>query len=507
MSRLNLYKSSKAQDIASMNNDEVFQSQLRSEKAKDMRSRQFEQNRNIATKSLESTKSEPSKELLEWRKKRESEKRKKTSKKPFLPSGAASRNIYKPKTRTVSFQKISKSTHSSQTTNSSRNSSLNSSKSPRSSSNPNTSIPNGRVTRSQVKRREQEVAEQSLSLQTSKPVYVVEEKDLAWIPENDVNSLNLKVRRKSLHFSDVFSNAPRSPFVFRANQPAPAARPREPPIIETSLEVSPICVPGSINRNLLGAFAMFSDDTEILECEGETASESVLVVKQAEVSERETVNEIDAVSRSLVVTPAPVLVASEDELLHGIDPDVSVESGIDKYSTLLSDTSLDLVSQRDRWQATLNKLTEACDSIRVAIGHTDLLLGKKFKQYSGLIQDARDNPGNLDLETRCSDLQGFWDLIRREVEDMQSKYSRLIRLAENGYEAVKSTHKLDRRPVKRQVTKQKKDPITTTRTTRSSTASSSLREQMMRGREQLKERSHSSQESSVIIVTQQKSEK
>ena len=511
MPRLSSFKNNKSKHIVYMNKDTKFVIQKRSEKAREARTNQFDKNRNIPElqsytkdsikpiakeKALKLIEWEKKKdlELIEWKKKKDLEKQNKIIKKPFLPSGAMNR------TNIISETTASRSLQSSLASNSSlKKSSL--TRESKQSSNPTTSTSNSRVTRSQVRREKGEelTSASSLPLSSSRPTLLVDEQDMAWIPENELGDKNFKIRRKSLHFSDLFSKTARSPFVFRAKQQAA----REPTILENSVEISPIGVPNTVSRNLLGVFSLLGgDETELL-IEGLDSETNINGFEIERVDPPPSVRKsskevtINQANHALVITPTLVLSQQDDSAEYQLS-EAPQKEGLELYSSLLQNTTEDLVSQRDRWQATLNTLTDACDSIRTAIGQTDLLLNKKFPQYSGLIQDATENPTQLDLETRCSDLEGFWDLILREVEDMQAKYSKLIKLAENGYQAVKSTHKLDKKPIRRIVPKPKKASTHTSRVTRASSAS--LRQQMMRGREQMKEYK---QEAGVIIMTQQ----
>ena len=502
MSRFNSFKNNKSKDLIAMNKDEKFLTEKRSAKAREARATQFDKNRDIAgiqsnTNNYVKVKpnaKERAQELIEWKKKKDLEKQNKINKKPFLPTGPGAMN--KPSLSSETAAHTSRSLHNSLT--SSSNVNRKSLTRDTKQSNPTTSIPNSRVTRSQVRREKDEEQTSASSLPAAKPTLLVDEQDLAWIPDSDLGDMNLKVRRKSLRFSDVFSKAPRSPFVFRANQDTavPPRPTRQPTILEDSIEVSPIIVPApTVSRNLIEAFSLMEDDTELL-TEG-LDSETNINEFEMEPSVRKSSKEvtINESHLSLIITSAPVL--SQQDSTDSQLSEAPQRAGIELYSHLLQNTTEDLMSQRDKWQGTLNTLTEACDSIRCAIGHTDLLLSKKFPQYSGLIRDATENPGQLDLATRCSDLQGFWDLILREVEGMQAKYSKLIKLAENGYQAVKSTHKLDRKP-RRIVPKPKKESTHVSRVTRASSAT--LRKQMMRGRERMKEQQL---EAGVILMAQQ----
>jgi hypothetical protein len=76
-------------------------------------------------------------------------------------------------------------------------------------------------------------------------------------------------------------------------------------------------------------------------------------------------------------------------------------------------------------------LVEAVDGIRVTVGQAELLMRKKMKQYLGLVTGAEDKTdgGN----TTAEDLQGFWDLVSIQVDDMKQKFRNLEELECNGW--------------------------------------------------------------------------
>ncbi|XP_021078440.1 disks large-associated protein 5 isoform X1 [Mesocricetus auratus] len=78
---------------------------------------------------------------------------------------------------------------------------------------------------------------------------------------------------------------------------------------------------------------------------------------------------------------------------------------------------------------------DAKDLIRTAVGQTRLLIKERFKQFEGLVDNCEYKRG--EKETTCSDLDGFWDMVSFQVDDVNQKFSNLIKLEEAGW---KSSH-------------------------------------------------------------------
>ncbi|KAH0513606.1 Disks large-associated protein 5 [Microtus ochrogaster] len=74
---------------------------------------------------------------------------------------------------------------------------------------------------------------------------------------------------------------------------------------------------------------------------------------------------------------------------------------------------------------------EAKDLIRTTVGQTRLLIMERFKQFEGLIDNCEYKRG--EKETTCSDLDGFWDMVNFQVEDVNQKFNNLIKLEEAGW--------------------------------------------------------------------------
>ena len=56
---------------------------------------------------------------------------------------------------------------------------------------------------------------------------------------------------------------------------------------------------------------------------------------------------------------------------------------------------------------------------------------KKLKQYIGLVQTAEDQSG--ERVTTSEDLQGFWDMVYFQVEDVDRKFEAVKELEKNGW--------------------------------------------------------------------------
>ncbi|XP_017274095.1 disks large-associated protein 5 isoform X2 [Kryptolebias marmoratus] len=66
---------------------------------------------------------------------------------------------------------------------------------------------------------------------------------------------------------------------------------------------------------------------------------------------------------------------------------------------------------------------EMRDRMRAAVGQARLLMKKRFNQFSGLVDDCELGRG--EKVTTCTDLQGFWDMVYFQVEDVKKKFDAL----------------------------------------------------------------------------------
>lgn len=75
------------------------------------------------------------------------------------------------------------------------------------------------------------------------------------------------------------------------------------------------------------------------------------------------------------------------------------------------------------------------------VGQTRLLMKEKFKQFSELIEVAEKsiNEEIVNEKVTLDDLQGFWDLISIQTEDMNNKFAILEKLELNNWHPVQDT--------------------------------------------------------------------
>ncbi|XP_070783231.1 disks large-associated protein 5 [Enoplosus armatus] len=66
---------------------------------------------------------------------------------------------------------------------------------------------------------------------------------------------------------------------------------------------------------------------------------------------------------------------------------------------------------------------EMRDSMRTVVGQARLLMKERFKQFGGLVDDC--DLGRGEKITTCTDLQGFWDMVYYQVEDVNKKFDAL----------------------------------------------------------------------------------
>ncbi|PSN44868.1 hypothetical protein C0J52_10282 [Blattella germanica] len=76
---------------------------------------------------------------------------------------------------------------------------------------------------------------------------------------------------------------------------------------------------------------------------------------------------------------------------------------------------------------------DVSDLIGVAIGMTKLLLTKKFRQFKGLVDMCENGPKEDEKPVTCSDLDGFWDMMYMEVENLDCRFKNLNDLKSNNW--------------------------------------------------------------------------
>ncbi|XP_062859243.1 disks large-associated protein 5 isoform X3 [Trichomycterus rosablanca] len=75
---------------------------------------------------------------------------------------------------------------------------------------------------------------------------------------------------------------------------------------------------------------------------------------------------------------------------------------------------------------------EMRDRMRTAVGQARLLIKERFDQFSGLVDDC--DLGRGEKITTCTDLQGFWDMVYFQVEDVYKKFNALKEAEARGWQ-------------------------------------------------------------------------
>eukprot|EP00117_Sycon_ciliatum_P048630 scpid73944/ scgid34597/ Disks large-associated protein 5; Discs large homolog 7; Disks large-associated protein DLG7; Hepatoma up-regulated protein homolog len=133
-----------------------------------------------------------------------------------------------------------------------------------------------------------------------------------------------------------------------------------------------------------------------------------------------------------------------------------VENVSAPFRRTMDTTAIELHSLADTWDGTVDEhrheLSEdIVGRIDTAVGQARLLIRERFKQFSKLC-DGADNPSG-DKLTHASDLQGFWEMISFQIDDVKQKFEALTKLKESNWEVVSKTPK--KKPKAKKITKKK----------------------------------------------------
>ncbi|XP_022246238.1 disks large-associated protein 5-like isoform X2 [Limulus polyphemus] len=112
----------------------------------------------------------------------------------------------------------------------------------------------------------------------------------------------------------------------------------------------------------------------------------------------------------------------------------------------------------ERWNETAAKADipdECLGQIRLAVGQAQLLMDQRFHQFSGLIDNCEFHRG--EKKTTCDDLQGFWDMIFFQVEDVNQKFNNLEMLEKSKWSSELEDGVKDTKALSKTVTKSKSE--------------------------------------------------
>ncbi|XP_053458512.1 disks large-associated protein 5-like [Nycticebus coucang] len=132
-------------------------------------------------------------------------------------------------------------------------------------------------------------------------------------------------------------------------------------------------------------------------------------------------------SNGLPRTEVPSLEMREGQIAQ-------LQHDVPYFRNILQSETEKLTSSCLQWEKKLELdiPDDAKDLIRTAVGQTRLLMKERFKQFEGLVNDCEYKRG--EKETTCTDLDGFWDMISFQIEDVNQKFNNLTRLEESGWQ-------------------------------------------------------------------------
>ncbi|XP_059675574.1 disks large-associated protein 5 [Gavia stellata] len=112
------------------------------------------------------------------------------------------------------------------------------------------------------------------------------------------------------------------------------------------------------------------------------------------------------------------------------------EHDVPYFRNILRSETEKLMSQCLQWDGKLELdiPEDAKDLIRTTIGQTRLLIAERFKQFEGLVDNCEFKWG--EKETTCTDLDGFWDMVNFQIEDVNKKFDNLRKLQDNEWQPL-----------------------------------------------------------------------
>ncbi|NWY31285.1 DLGP5 protein, partial [Pheucticus melanocephalus] len=141
-------------------------------------------------------------------------------------------------------------------------------------------------------------------------------------------------------------------------------------------------------------------------------------------------DESSSTQRSNKTTPVSTALAvrSDDTREQGHD--------VPYFRNVLRTETERLLSQCLQWEGNLELdiPEDAKDLIRTTVGQTRLLIGERFKQFEGLVDNCEFKRG--EKETTCTDLDGFWDMVNFQIEDVNKKFDNLVKLQDNEWQPL-----------------------------------------------------------------------
>ncbi|XP_063804020.1 disks large-associated protein 5 isoform X2 [Pseudophryne corroboree] len=164
------------------------------------------------------------------------------------------------------------------------------------------------------------------------------------------------------------------------------------------------------------------------------------VTQDTDILSAPPVKECTSDRSSAVAAGAPVTLPSCEPIPHFTD--------MDNKSAQQEELQHDVPYFRDILKSEIQKLKLLCSEwdervamdipedakalIRTTVGQTRLLMNERFKQFEGLVDHCEFKTG--EKETTCTDLEGFWDMIYFQIEDVSRKFVNLGKMEESSWQ-------------------------------------------------------------------------
>ncbi|XP_051925605.1 disks large-associated protein 5 isoform X2 [Hippocampus zosterae] len=146
-------------------------------------------------------------------------------------------------------------------------------------------------------------------------------------------------------------------------------------------------------------------------------------------------------------SPPPPLAAGSPMPSSPLQP----KRDVPYFRSQLANESDSLTSLCDLWQTRVEDESipeEMRGRLRTTVGQARLLMKERFKQFGGLVDDCELRRGPK--LTTCGDLEGFWDMVYFQVEDVRGKFDALKEAeARNWLEETKSPSPQQKKTVKK----------------------------------------------------------
>ncbi|XP_069766217.1 disks large-associated protein 5 isoform X2 [Narcine bancroftii] len=143
----------------------------------------------------------------------------------------------------------------------------------------------------------------------------------------------------------------------------------------------------------------------------------------------------NAPSEDPITTAFEVPLSKPQEPLVSSSNDDRAVHGIGYFRGIVTSETENLILLCQQWEewADSEVVPDGVkDLLRTAVGQARLLMAERFKQFQGLVDNCEFKTS--EKKVTCADLEGFWDMVYFQVEDVKKKFERLKMIQENNWE-------------------------------------------------------------------------